>query len=276
MKIILRIILIICILTIAAITALIVRELMIDRESQSFYSDLASGIARHPRVPGQSREDRTETDKQDEDEDGEEGENGEDGEDDEDEADRWRPYVDFDKLNDTFPGVVGWIKLEGTPIDYPVMQYVDNDHFLRYLPDGTPHRNGSIFLDYRNNNDFSEKSILIYGHETRAGDMFGVLKNFRKNGFFEAHSIAHLHTPENDYTIEIFAGHIAHSIRDHPPLRFENDEDFLNYIEHLKKISVFDSDIEITPEDTIVSLVTCTYDFDNARLIIVGILKPGN
>jgi len=252
-KIILFSILAICIVAAGVFTTLIVRELLIDRQSQSFYENIATEVERRPES---GITDNTQSEQPD----------VIDG------TDSWVPYVDFNALNSKFPGVVGWIKLEDTLIDYPVMQYTDNDYFLSRLPDGTPHRNGSVFLDYRNNRDFSDKSILIYGHETRAGDMFGALKNYRDQEFYEANQIINLYTPERDYKIILFAGHVAHSIRDHPPLQFESDEEFLSYIEHLKSISVFNSNTEVTANDRIVSLVTCTYDFYDARLIIVGIL----
>jgi len=243
----------VCILAVVFFTTMIVRELLIDRQSQTFFDNLAAEVERRPDSPGTG---------------GAQHGLGQTGETDTTEA--WLPYVDFDSLRHVLPGIVGWIKLDASPIDYPVMQYSDNDYFLERLPDGTQHRNGSIYLDYRNNSDFSDKSILIYGHETREGVMFGVLKNYRDQDFYEANPIINLHSPEKDFKIILFAGHVAHSIRDHPPLQFQSDEEFLAYIEHIKRNSVFRSDVEVSANDRIVSLVTCTYDFDDARLIIVG------
>jgi len=246
-------ILAICIIAIIFFATLLIRELLIDRQSQSFYEDLAADVERRPENTGTN------------------GTPSGSGQIDEtDDTETWLPYVDFKSLNHVLPGIIGWIKLENTPINYPVMQYSDNDYFLTRLPDGTEHRNGSIFLDYRNNSDFSDKSILIYGHETRAGDMFGVLKSYRNQDFYEANRVINLYTPEKDFEIILFAGQVAHSIRDHPPMEFESDDDFLAYIDHLKSISVFNSNTEVSAGDRIVSLVTCTYDFNDARLIIVG------
>ena len=258
-KVILWTILAICIISVAVFTTLIVRELLIDNQSRSFYAEIATAVERRQQESGQTTTEEGSTDERP-------------GQQELDEA-NWVPYVDFEALNTQFPGIVGWIKLDGTPIDYPVMQYTNNDYFLSRLPDGTTHRNGSIFLDYRNKNDFSDKSILIYGHETRAGDMFGAMKNYRNQEFFDSNPIIYIHTPEKDYILQIFAGHVAHSVRDHPPLAFETDEEFLSYINHIKNISVFTGNIEVNADDRIVSLVTCTYDFDDARLIIVGVIR---
>jgi len=248
-------ILAVCIIAVAFFATLLIRELIIDDRSRSFYEDLAAGVERRP---DNTNSNGTSTDGT------QPGQSGD--------ANVWEPYLNFYAFEQLIPGIVGWIKLDGTPIDYPVMQYTDNDFFLTRLPDGTEHRNGSIFLDYRNNSDFSDKSILIYGHATGTGDMFGVFKNYRDQDFYEANPVINLYTPERDYKIVLFAGHVAHSVRDHPPPHFESDEEFLAYIDHLKSISVFDSTTEVTATDRIISLVTCTYDFNDARLILVGIL----
>ena len=256
-KIILRIILGICILSILGFGALIARELYTDWQSQTFYDELSSRVVRRAHTHSHSNEDDADEEQPDN-----------------NELIEWVPYVDFETLDEIYPGIVGWIKLDGTPIDYPVMQYIDNDFFLSHLPDGTQHRSGSIFLDYRNSSDFSDKSILIYGHESRAGDMFGALKKFRNHDFFAENPIIHLHTPEDDYIITVFAGYIANAALDHPPMHFENNEEFLEYIDRIYDRAIFHNlDIEITEADRIVGLVTCTYDFNDARLIIVGIIK---
>ena len=257
-KVVLRVILGICIMSVAVFATLLIRELYIDWQSRSFYDDLATNVETRQRELERTDAGDTQPSNQTDQTD--------------DDADPWVPYVNFDGLNQVFPGIVGWIRLDGTPINYPVMQHTNNDYFLARLPDKTPHRNGSIFLDYRNNSDFSDKSNLVYGHETRSGDMFASLKNYRNQEFFNNNPVIYLYTPEKDYEIVLFAGHLAHSIRNHPPLHFETDGEFLTYVEGLKRISVFNSNVEIKPDDKIVNLVTCAYDFDEARLILVGIL----
>jgi len=257
-KIVLRIILTVCILAVVFFAAALIRELYIDAQSRSFYSGLIGEVEVRPQEPGNSGSFAADPGQSD---------------DTLPQETVWVPYVDFEALGIVFPGIVGWMKLENSDLHYPVMQHSDNEYFLTRLPDGTQHRNGSIFLDYRNSSDFSDKSILIYGHETRRGDMFGMLKNYRDQEFYEANPVMYLYTPEKDYTIVLFAAYLAHSHRDHPPLQFQSDEDFLTYIEALRSISVFTSDVEINADDRIISLCTCAYDFDDARFIVIGVLK---
>ena len=251
---ILRIVLIVCVASILVFAGLIARELYTDWQSRSFYSNLSRDTETRYAVLVMDS-------------------TGEDDEEAEVQATSdWQPYVDFRALSYELPGLIGWIKLEGTQLDYPVMQTSDNDYFLTHLPDGEPHRSGSIFLDYRNAYDFSDKSILIYGHESRVDDMFGTLKHYRKQEFYDENPYMYLYTPTQDYMIVPFAVYLAHPILDHPPLYFEDDEVFLDYIESLKEVNLINTNIGVAGEDKIVSLVTCAYDFNNARLIVVGLL----
>ena len=186
------------------------------------------------------------------------------------EEDPWVPYVDFEALSQRFPGIVAWITLEGTLLDYPVMQGINNYFYLSYLPDGTRDRAGSVFLDYRNKMDFSDKSSLIYGHESRVGEMFGALKNYRNQTFYEEHPFINLYTSESDYKIELIAGYLVDSGVETPPMSFRDDAAFESYIAELRRRSLFRSTVEVGNDDRLVCLCTCAYDFTNARWVIVG------
>ena len=72
--------------------------------------------------------------------------------------------MDFSDLKEINPEIVGWIKGEGTGIDYPVMQADNNSYYLKHLYNGEYNNNGSIFMDYRNSGDFSDKNTVLYGH----------------------------------------------------------------------------------------------------------------
>jgi len=245
-------------------------ELYTNWQSQSYYSNLSSGIETRPREPGYSRPPSTTSPPGGNADTGQAGGQNEPNE--PGDTFVWEPYVDFEALRESYPGIVGWIKLEGTQIDYPVMQAENNWYYLGRLPDGTSHRSGSVFLDYRSSPDFSDKSMLIYGHYSRTHDMFGALEDYRKKGFYEEHPVIYIYTPERDYEMVLIAGYLVDSGvgAEVPPLRFKDDDTFLSHIEKIKRLSFFTSGVEVGPDDRIVSLATCAYDFTNARLIIVG------
>ena len=264
-KSILYILLAACILAVGIFAFFLIREILIDSQGRSFFTDLTAEIEFRPRSPGHGGHGG-----------GTETGTSETGDIDDttpqtDLGNDWVPYVDFDALSIELPGITGWIVLDDSPINFPIMQDSDNEFFIKHLPDGTPHRNGSIFLDYRNKNDFSDKSILIYGHMTKDHDMFGILREYRNQRFYDANPVLYLYTPDRDYTIVLFAATLAHSQRDHPPLQFEGNQ-FLQYVEQLKRDSFFRSNVDISADDRIVSLCTCAYDFNEARLILTGVL----
>ena len=154
------------------------------------------------------------------------------------------------------------------------MQGTDNDFFLSHLADGTRHRSGSIFMDFRNASDFSDRNTILYGHMLRSEDMFGVLKHFRVQEFYDANYTMYIHTAERDYQLVIFAVHLVNPAVEQPLITFADDEEFINYLMQTKDRSLISSDIVVGVDDKIVTLATCAYDFNNARLVVVGKLIP--
>jgi len=266
----LRIMMAISILAVVVCGVGLGRELYINWQSQSYYSDLSSGIETRPRTPPPSRQRPEPVTLPDGtvDPDAEDLWIDDDIEPDDDEP--WGPYVDFETLNELFPNSVAWIQLDGTAIDYPVMRGRDNDYYLTRLPDGTQHRSGSIFMDYRNKQDFSDKHTLIYGHESRTKDMFGSLKDYRSQAYYEENPSLFLFTPDADYELVLISAYTLDSGVEVPPLTFRNDTEFERHITNIKRRSFFKNDVTVEPDDQIVSLCTCAYDYTNARLIVVG------
>lgn len=162
----------------------------------------------------------------------------------------------------------GW-SFPGTIINYPVAQGKDNNEFLRTLLDGTHHRFGTLFIDYRNEKDFSDENTIIYGHNIKAGDMFSILKNYREQSYYDEHPYFLLYTPEKTYILEIFAGKVVDA-NNAIPMTFETKEEYQEYLNHLVEKSTFQSDVTVTSDDRIVTLYTCASDFDDARYVLCG------
>lgn len=187
-----------------------------------------------------------------------------------------RSLMDFMYLRIKNDDIVAWITAPGLPIDLPIVQGDDNNFYLTHLFDRQPNRLGTLFVDIQNAGDFSDKNTVIYGHNMNDGSMFASLANYRKQEFYESFPVMELYTPYGDYIVELFAGYVASG--DEPFLRFNfNDEtDFLKYIVWLKSRSTFKSSVDVQPEDRIVTLATCTYEYDNARYVVFGKLIPRN
>ena len=186
--------------------------------------------------------------------------------------------VDFDELLKHCPDVVGWIYSADTPINYPVVQGEDNDFYLHRFMDGSYNPSGTIFLDIACEGDFTSRNTIMYGHHMNDGSMFASLSEYRKQGqeYYDAHSVMYLNTPTQNYRVEVFSGFITDSQSDVYTVSFSTEEGFTNYIRRMKNHSVFESDVEVEPDDNIITLSTCAYDFENARFVVLGRLVPIN
>lgn len=178
--------------------------------------------------------------------------------------------VDFTTLQQMNNDVVAWIEAEDSIIDYPVVQGDDNDYYLNHLFTKQKNKLGSLFVDYRTPGDFSKKNTIIYGHNMKDGSMFASLTRYREQIYYDDHSVMQLYTPDGSYSIELFAGIVADGDYEFVRMDFEDDNDFLLYIDELKGDSTFQSEVKVTAQDRIISLVTCSYEFNNARYALFG------
>ena len=181
--------------------------------------------------------------------------------------------VNFEKLLKKNCDVVGWIYSEDTVISYPVVQAKDNKVYLHKALDGSYLRSGTVFVDYRNEAVGKDRNYLIYGHDMRNDTMFGSLSEYKKLKYYQAHPVLYYLTPEGAYRIDLVIGAVVNT-KDMIYLTNPDQEAFAEYLAKLKKKSTFHSKVELTPEDKVVTLSTCSYEFDNARYIVIGKLVP--
>ncbi len=184
------------------------------------------------------------------------------------------PEVDFEALRQINQEAVAWISCEDTVIQYPVAQAQDNDYYLRHLFDKTYNENGCIFLDCRNSGDFSDPNSILYGHHLRNGNMFALLPEYKDQAYYEEHPTFLLMTPAGNYTVELFSGYVVEAHEDAWQVAFDAQEDYGAWLRERVERSCFTS--EVTPEasDRTLTLSTCTYEYDDARFVLHGILVP--
>ena len=182
--------------------------------------------------------------------------------------------VDFTLLSQLNRDTVGWISSEGTGIDYPVVQGTDNEYYLDHLFDGTANRNGAIFVDCRNTPGFVDRNTFIYGHNMLNGAMFASLSQYGTAGYYEAHPEFVLATPSGSYCLQVFSGYVTPGDSDIYQLTFRDDADFGSYLERIRLLSDFATNVTVTETDRIVTLSTCTYDYEEARYVVHCKLVP--
>ena len=160
-------------------------------------------------------------------------------------------------------GMVAWITVDGTNIDYPVMQWNDNSHFLNIDPQGKYSLTGSIFLDSRCSPDFSDDYSVIYGHHMDYGKMFGALDDFLSSSYLEKHNTGTLmvgRNGEKTYALEVFAS-MSVSAREKTVFDME-DSGIRQFIHDNADVLIEER------ESRIVALSTCA-DAESADRIVV-------
>lgn len=178
--------------------------------------------------------------------------------------------IDFESLSKINPDIVGWIGFEGLEIDYPVVQTKDNEFYLNHLFSLEKNKLGAIFVDYRNKSDFSDLNTIIYGHNMKNGSMFSSLTNYKSQEYYDANPDILFVTVETKYKIEFFAGLVVDGSYESVRYDFSDEDDFNQYINSLKDMSTFKSSVNVGPKDRIISLVTCSYEYNNARYALYG------
>lgn len=176
--------------------------------------------------------------------------------------------VNFDALRQVNRDVAAWIIGAGGQIHYPVVQGSDNDYYLTRLLDGTYNSNGSVFMDYRNSADLSDKNTFIYGHNMRNGAMFAALCNYSDPAYYAANPELVLITPQQSYCLQAFSGYVTTGSSLAYQMTYEDEEAFASYLEWIRSQSSFHSEVPVTPDDQIVTLSTCAYNYEEARFVL--------
>lgn len=169
-------------------------------------------------------------------------------------------------LSELNPNFKFWIKVDKTNIDYPVVQTTNNDHYLKYDFYNKPSDSGCIFMDYRNN--AKSKNIILYGHNMRNKTMFNNLLKFKAKDFFDKNNKIRVFKDNKEYIYEVFSVYTTDSKYDYLITNFNNPNEFKNYINNIKNKSLFKSDIKVNSNDKIITLSTCSYEFDDARTVV--------
>ena len=185
-----------------------------------------------------------------------------------------KPKVNFAALHAINEDVVGWIYQDGTAVNYPVVQGVDNQEYLYWLINGDYNSAGTPFMDYRNEPDFSDRNTVVYGHNMNNGTMFADFHKYIDQEYYDEHPTMLLLTPEGDYIVEFFAGYISTLDTNAWQMQFESDEEYSAWLETAISRSAFESDVVPTAEDRVLTLSTCSDSAAKTRFVLLGVLRP--
>lgn len=194
---------------------------------------------------------------------------------------RYQSPVDFASLTKVNPDIYGWLKIENTNINFPILQNAVNDQFyLDHNSDGEYSANGSIFSEHEyNGKDFEDPVVLLYGHHMHDGAMLGRMQEYYTDAdFFESTPTFMIYTPEAEYTYGVFAAvpypgdHILYYHDFTDPQVFTG---FFDDIMQTRDLSaLFREEYAPEPGDKVVILSTCLIADNRNRFLVMGKRLP--
>lgn len=181
--------------------------------------------------------------------------------------------VDFNELKSQNDEVRGWIKVNGTNVNYPYVQTSDNEYYLTHSFDKNVNEAGWLFMDYRNDSTDFDSNTIIYGHSRLDTTMFGSLSRMLKNTWYDnaENHVIRLSTEYENTLWQIFSVYKINNTTDYLTTYFINDVEHQKFINMIKNRSIFNFDASITTSDKILTLSTCYSDTEktviHAKLI---------
>lgn len=177
----------------------------------------------------------------------------------------------YEKNND----MVGWIRIEGTKIDYPVMQSREwvNFYLTRNFYKETS-KHGAIYLNEMADPRIPSDNQTIYGHRMADGSMFAALHDYKSKKFYDEHSEVIYDTLSEYHTYKIFSVFVTAAELEKGFAYHEfvdgTEEEFNAYVAKCKELSLYDTGVDVAYGDKLITLSTCEHAFENGRLVVVA------
>lgn len=186
--------------------------------------------------------------------------------------------IELEKLHAENPDIIGWLEIENTNINYPVLQADNNEYYLAHNYKKEYSKSGSLFLDKDFDFDRPSTNYLIYGHRNIQGLMFEDLINYKKEDYYKQHPIIKFTTLTEDCEYEIIAVFLSkvYYKSDKNVFRYyffvnaENEKEYNEYIENCKNVSIYDTGKTAEYGDQLLTLSTCEYSQKDGRLAVVA------
>lgn len=179
----------------------------------------------------------------------------------------------YEMNNDT----VGWLKIEGTQLDYPVMQTPNSTSYYLYRDfDKQESQRGSIYAWEAADINEPSDNITMFGHNMADGSMFAALNAYTEKETWEKNSLIFFDTLTDFHTYKIFAvfkttATVGQGFSYHKFVDAENEEEFNEFVSTCKKLSFYDTGITPVYGDKLICLSTCEYTLENGRLVVAAV-----
>lgn len=184
-----------------------------------------------------------------------------------------REYAAAYQLN---PHMVGWITIDGTNINYPVVQTPESpDYYLRRDFYGKRDNHGCVYAEEYCDINKPSDNITLYGHRMRDGTMFAALSNYENKDFWQSYPLIRFDTLFEHHTYQIAYVFITESsvgegFQYHAYADFSDHSDLQEFINQCNALTLYDTNVEIVHGDKLLTLSTCDYSMENGRLVVVA------
>lgn len=173
--------------------------------------------------------------------------------------------IDFLKLKKTNDDTIAWLIVEGTSINYPIVQAKDNDYYLNHSYDKARSVGGWTFMDYRNDK-MNDKNTIFYGHNLLNNTSFGSMKKLFNNTKTDI-KILVLTDEGKTYTYQVFSGYIINPETYYLQDSFYGEDDYQEFLNTITSRNILSVNVPVTVNDSIITLSTCTDDNKGRRVI---------
>ncbi|MCR5301718.1 MAG: class B sortase [Lachnospiraceae bacterium] len=184
---------------------------------------------------------------------------------------------DYITLYNNNKSLVGWIRIDDTHIDYPVMQSKSNDYYLDHNFDQEKDNNGSIFIDSECSIWPRSQNIIIYGHNMKSGKMFGDLKNYKNEQFAKDHPFVFFDTlyEKGKYQVMYVFGdnvydEVEVTFKYYQFINANSEAEWNSAMNDMSEKSLYDTGVEASYGEDIITLSTCDYEKDAERFVVVA------
>lgn len=182
--------------------------------------------------------------------------------------------VDFEKLKKINSDVVGYIIVNNTNINYPVVKTFDNEFYLNHSFDRSYNKAGWVFMDYRNHNEFFDTNTILYAHGRLDNTMFGSLRNVIEESWYKNQD-NYIINYSNDYyntMWQVFSVYKIKTTNDYLNINFSSPKKYQEFIDLIKNRSVYDFKVDVTSDDKLMTLSSC-YDDINKVVLHAKLIK---
>ena len=173
--------------------------------------------------------------------------------------------------------LIGWLKIDDTIVDYPVMQTVNNEYYLDHNFNQEEDRNGCIFMDYQCDVIRGCDNIILYGHHMKSGKMFGTLNKYSKESYYEEHPVIQFDTiyEKGTYQVMYVFRSKVYSEEDvtfkyYQFINAASEKEFNSAMNEMAALSLYDTGVTASYGDQLLTLSTCDYQENKGRFVVVA------